>query len=155
MLIYGTWNQSDLSRPFQLSRIQDISALKHGIELLTSLIQTLLPTRKLPFNPRKVEIVEMSACKISGRRESCGPDVCAYYLPDFIDNLILPKPPSPETSSGQPRQWGPYNDSDCSADGSTSRSYNLHVADEILVDLNNRLRSPCLEVSLNSIRLYK
>ena len=81
--------------------------------------------------------------------------ICAYYLPDFIDNLILPKPPSPETSSGQPRQWGPYNDSDCSADGSTSRSYNLHVADEILVDLNNRLRSPCLVVSLNSIRLYK
>ena len=66
--------------------------------------------------------------------------LCAYYLPDFIDNLILPKPPSPETSSGQPRQWGPYNDSDCSADGSTSRSYNLHVADEILVDLNNRLQ---------------
>ena len=72
-----------------------------------------------------------------------------------LTNLILPKPPSPETSSGQPRQWGPYNDSHCSADGSTSRSYNLHVADEILVDLNNRLRSPCLVVSLNSIRLYK
>ena len=66
MFIYGTQNQSDISSPLQLSRIQDISALKHGIELLTSLIQTPVPYTK---RCKKHLLTGKSKCPPSGRRE--------------------------------------------------------------------------------------
>ena len=68
--------------------------------------------------------------------------ICTSIIsgPDIIDKLLLPSSPLPDHSSAQPQLWGPYKDEDCSIDGSVSKPYKLHVEDDVLDDLHDRLQ---------------
>ena len=66
MFIYGMQDRSDLSSPFQVSRYNVIPAVKHSIELLTSLIQTPVPYTK---RCKKHLLTGKSKCPPSGRRD--------------------------------------------------------------------------------------